>query len=217
MILEPVYLYCERLGPGLWAEPLNLAAGFGFFLSAVLIWRMAQGVAALRWMAATVLLMFLATIHMHMLPTRLSVGLTIGTILLFVVQFFYLMNRDLVGLSVRMSVVLTLLILPFAATSLPLMGLLPGGFGTIAFLPLGILLLGYPALLRAEHPRTARGVLVGSLILGAGLAVRSVDLPMCDVWPHGTQFAWKLFAALLTWHLARVYRAHVLAGADAGR
>ena len=217
MILDPVFLYCERLGPGLWAEPLNLAGSGAFLVSAVLIWRMAQGIAALRWMAALVVLIFLAGILMHLFANRLSVGLAIFTILIFVSHFFFMMNRDFVGLSGLMSGVLTALILPFIATSLPLMGLLPGGFGSIAFVPLGVLLLGYPAILRADHPKTALGLLIGSLILAAGLAVRAADMPLCDVWPHGTYFLWKLFAALLTWHLARVYRAHMLAGADGGR
>ena len=217
MILEPVFLYCERLGPGLWEEPLNLAGSCGFLLSAVLIWRMSQGVVALRWMATLVFMIFLAVIHLHLFATRLSIGLALLSILTFASYFFFIINRDFIGLSVRMSGVLTALILPFIATSLPLMGLLPGGLGSIAFLPLTIMLLGYPAILRADHPKTALGLLIGSLIFAAGLALRALDMPLCGVWPYGTHFLWKMCAALLSWQLARVYRAHMLAGAVGGR
>ena len=35
-------LYCERLGPGLWAEPVNALTNAVFFVAAWAIWRNAQ-------------------------------------------------------------------------------------------------------------------------------------------------------------------------------
>ena len=34
---EPLNLYCERLGPGLWAEPLNAVSNAAFFIAAALL------------------------------------------------------------------------------------------------------------------------------------------------------------------------------------
>ena len=39
---RPVDDYCERLGPGLWAEPLNLVTNLAFLIAAIL-WRRCRG------------------------------------------------------------------------------------------------------------------------------------------------------------------------------
>jgi hypothetical protein len=40
-MFEVVDLYCERLGPGLWAEPLNALTNASFLVAAWFSWRMA--------------------------------------------------------------------------------------------------------------------------------------------------------------------------------
>jgi len=35
-------LYCERLGPGLWAEPINASSNLTFFIAVWAIWHLAQ-------------------------------------------------------------------------------------------------------------------------------------------------------------------------------
>jgi hypothetical protein len=35
---QAVDIYCERLGPGLWAEPLNAVTNVAFFVAAWLAW-----------------------------------------------------------------------------------------------------------------------------------------------------------------------------------
>lgn len=37
-----VDLYCERLGPGLWAEPLNASSNLTFLIAAWAIWHLAD-------------------------------------------------------------------------------------------------------------------------------------------------------------------------------
>ena len=39
----PLLLYCERLGPGLWAEPLNAVSNLAFFGFAWKLWRENRG------------------------------------------------------------------------------------------------------------------------------------------------------------------------------
>ena len=35
-------VYCERVGPGLWAEPVNALTNAAFFLAGWLLWRNAR-------------------------------------------------------------------------------------------------------------------------------------------------------------------------------
>ena len=37
--MEPIYAYCERLGPGLWAEPVNALTNAAFLMAAAVTWR----------------------------------------------------------------------------------------------------------------------------------------------------------------------------------
>jgi hypothetical protein len=216
VILEPIYLYCGRTGSGLWEEPLSLVASFAFVAVAVQVWRSAGELRLLRVMAGLIFLLWPAGLWLHFLPSPLAVGADIGPILLLVLTCFYGVNRDMVGLSRSMAAVCTLLILPFAAVSLPLIALLHGAAGSAAYVPLPVLLLGYAAVLRPERPDTARGLLQAALIMVVAIVARAVDLPLCGVWPLGTHFLWILGTAVLLWYLARVYRRHMLAGLAGG-
>ena len=35
--------YCERLGPGFWAEPLNALTNLAFLIAALVMWRRTRG------------------------------------------------------------------------------------------------------------------------------------------------------------------------------
>ena len=216
MILEPIQLYCGRTGPGLLAEPLNVAASFIYLWLAVVLWRRSQQLWLLRQMAVLMALLCVAAVWLHILPSDAALAANLIVILGLVLVYFHAVNRDLVGLSPGVSVAAAAMILPFLAASLPLVALLPGAGGSAAYAVLPILLLGYAAVLRQTCPRTARGLLVAALILAVAIGFRTVDMPLCGVWPYGTHFLWILGIAALVWQLAQVYRRHMLAGPDGG-
>ncbi|MFZ1340857.1 MAG: hypothetical protein WAS26_17595 [Paracoccaceae bacterium] len=212
VILEPLYLYCERTGPGLLGEPVNFLASFAFVLVARSIWRMAEASGLLRLMAGLTFLLCPGGLYLHSLPSAAALAANLVAILALILVYFYGLNRHVVGLAPAMAVVCALLILPFAAVSLPLIGLIRGAASSAAYLALPILLLGYSAALRPEMPATARGLLVAALIMLSAIILRSIDLPLCGVWPWGTHFLWIMGAALLLWQLAHVYRQHGAVG-----
>ena len=41
-MFEAVDLYCERLGPGLWAEPINAITNAAFLIIAYFVWQLAN-------------------------------------------------------------------------------------------------------------------------------------------------------------------------------
>lgn len=217
MMFEPIRLYCERLGPGVWEEPFSLAASVSFPILALAVWRGAAGLVFLKRMAVGILGLGLAVMALHSVPSRLTLGILLAAVLSLVLGYFHAVNRDMLGMPRLMALVCTLLILPFAAVSLPLIAVLQGASSSVAFVALPVLLLGYAALLRPDHPATARGLSIGAAIMIAGLGARSLDQPLCDRLPGGTHFLWILAVAWLLWHLARVYRSHMLAARAAGR
>lgn len=217
MMLEPIHLYCERLGPGVWDEPYSLLASASFLILALAVWRGAAGLVFLKRMSVSILVLGLASMAQHAVPSRLTLVILLVAVLILVLGYFHAVNRDMLGMSRLMALVCTLLILPFAAVSLPLIGVLEGASSSLAYAALPVMLLGYAALLRPDHPATARGLSIGAAIMIAGLCARSLDRPLCDRLPSGTHFLWILAVAWLLWHLARVYRSHMLAARAAGR
>ena len=57
----PVDIYCERLGPGFWAEPLNAVTNASFLIAAFICWRMAAARGRFHGMTRA-LILILATI-----------------------------------------------------------------------------------------------------------------------------------------------------------
>ncbi len=53
--------YCERLGPGLWAEPLNALSNLSFLIAAFVAWRLLQRGAAVDG-SHKILVLLIATI-----------------------------------------------------------------------------------------------------------------------------------------------------------
>jgi hypothetical protein len=229
VMLEPIFLYCERSASGIWGEPVNLAACMGLLGVAWAVWRRAGdlpdgGAGPTTWaetfprrMALGIAALGIAAILLHSVPSRLTVGAMLVAIVALLLMYFHAVNRWIVGLSPVMALVCTLLVLPFAAVSLPLVAVDRGASSSLAFAAIPVLLLGYAVLLRPEHPDTARGLSVGAAISLLGIGARSLDAPLCDRLPMGTHFLWLLAVNWLLWHLAQVYRAHMLAARAAGR
>lgn len=131
--MELLYLYCDRSGPGLLDEPWNLTANLALLLAAVMIHRMSAGFALLQTLAALTFGLFVGSVALSLNPNYLSVGIALSAILAYVLVFFYGLNREVLGLSKRISLFCTFLILPFGAASLSLIALLPGASSSAAY------------------------------------------------------------------------------------
>ena len=206
MILEPVFLYCERIDQSLLGEPLSLAASMALLFVAVRAWHWGDRLRELRGFSVLVFLLWIGAIWLHVLPSLLAVWMNTAVILLLVVVFFYLVNRHFVGLTRAMAAGVTLLILPFLAVSLPLIGMMTGFASSSAYAPLPVLLFGYSMVLRTDHPVVARQLFLTGIVMTFGVVVRGLDLPLCDRVPVGTHFLWILTVAAVLYLICRLYR-----------
>src|SRR5919107_4572177 len=91
-------VYCERVGPGLLAEPLNAVSNISFLLAGWAAWVLAKrtgtlsaGVRVLIAIAASV---GVGSILWHTYPTMLTLVLDIVPILIFIVWFIWLYTRN---------------------------------------------------------------------------------------------------------------------------
>lgn len=208
--------YCERLGPGYWAEPLNAVTNAAFVLVAVLMWGRSAGSGGglARAMCAVLMLIGVGSYLFHTHANRLTGVLDVAPILGFILLYVFAASRDMLGLKGWQAGLCVLAFVPYAAATVPLWGLVPGLGSSAGYAPVPVLIVFYAWLMRRQ-PATARGLAVGAGVLVVSLAFRTLDQPICAAVPVGTHFLWHLLnAGMLGW-MIEVYRRHRLAASGA--
>jgi hypothetical protein len=193
-------VYCERVGPGLLAEPLNAVSNMSFLLAAWAAWVLAKrtgtlsaGVRVLIALAASV---GIGSILWHTYPTMLTLILDSVPILIFIIWFIWLYARNVIGMRAPFTVA-SVAAFPLATfLALPFSGVLHGAFvyvpGLIVTLVLGVF--------HATERRVARFILLAAAgVYLAALFFRTIDNEVCPVLPIGTHFLWHLLIGLVTY------------------
>lgn len=200
--------YCERAGPELWAEPVNLVTNLAFLVAAA---------AAARRFAATpglslrngwdiaVLIALLAAIGVgsalwHAFARPWAALADTVPILLFIGVFLASFLYRVAQLGTPAIVALFAL---FQAANFGIGGVFPPEtlngsiFYSPAWLGLALLALGLALRRAALAPRFA----ASWALFTVSLALRTVDQAVCAAFPLGTHFLWHLLNALLLYLL----------------
>lgn len=212
---EAVDGYCERLAPGLWAEPLNLASNLAFLVAAVVIWRRCAGLPEGRVLAVLTFAIFIGSSLFHALAVRWAGLADVLPIVAFILAYLFLAARDFLGLRPMLAGLATLAVIPYAVVTVPLFALIPELGSSAGYAPVPVLIFFFVFLLATRNPRLAGGLALGALILVISLGFRTLDLPFCDLWPTGTHFLWHATNALMLAWMAEVWRRHRLEGPSA--
>ncbi|MFN0115841.1 MAG: hypothetical protein ACKVPY_14310 [Paracoccaceae bacterium] len=200
--------YCERTGPGLWAEPLNAATNLAFLIAAAFAWRAARGVPVARALAGLLAAIGVGSGLFHTLAVGWAAVADVAPIGAFILAYVWAVNRRLVGVRPAAAAAVTALYLPvhaalaWALAEVPVVGVSAG------YLPVPLAILGYAAALGRRLPATARGLAAGAGMLVVSIVLRSLDGPLCGVWPMGTHFLWHLLNAAMLWWMIRVLVRH---------
>lgn len=217
--LARIDAYCERLGPGLWAEPLNAVSNLAFLIAAWVMWRRVRGqdVPYVRALIVILVLIGLLSTLWHMLARGFAGALDSVSILLFVLVYFFAANRRFFGLAPLPAGVATAAFLPYSALFAWLFSQVPFLAISAGYWPIVLLILSAAAFLRRRHPETARGLALGAAILAVSITARSLDAMLCEVWPLGTHFLWHVLNACMLGWMTEVLRRHLLAEARVRR
>ena len=192
---QAIDAYCERMGPGFWAEPVNAATNLAFLVAAAVMWRRVTGLG--RLLCAILALIGIGSFLFHTFAQPWAALADVVPILVWVLVYVFAANRDYWGLSPLPALGLTALFLPYAAATGWLFAQVPGLGGSASYAPVPLLILIYAALLRRRAPRTARGLAIGAGILILSLTFRTLDEPLCGAIPGGTHFLWHILNAIM--------------------
>jgi hypothetical protein len=192
-------IYCERLGPGIWAEPLNLLTNLAFFVAGALTLRLflqqPDRNLRRRWdLLALVLLLFAIGFGSglwHGFATRWAV-------LADVVPITLLINLFLLSFLVRVAALpwwwVLGIFLTYQGLGFGLLSVAPPDAlnGSIAYLPALMFLIGiWGWLIVRAHPLASTFGLATGLFT-VSLTFRTLDSDLCGSFPLGTHFLWHL-------------------------
>jgi hypothetical protein len=187
-------LYCERLGPGLLAEPLNAITNGAFLVAA---WRLAslarsrgQSDRGMLALAALALAIGIGSSLFHTFATGWALAADVLPILLFQLLFLLLYLRRRAGLALAPAAGLCLAFLLACLAGRGFPGVLNGSLAYAPTLAVLALLAGHQ--LRQKHSAL---LLAATGLFSLSLLLRSVDNALCPLVPIGTHLFWHLFNA----------------------
>ncbi len=210
-MLRGIDAYCERMGPGYWAEPINAVTNAVFVIAAVIMWRRSADVPLARALSVILGLIGLGSYLFH---THAQVWAAIADstpIAAFILVYLFAINRDVWGMRPWVAGGATALFVPYAVVTVPIWQAVPVLGVSAGYVSVPVLILIYAALLWRRTPALARGFVIGAAILFVSLLARSVDEMLCAHVPVGTHFWWHILNGIMLGWMIEVYRCYVSA------
>lgn len=201
-------VYCERAGPELWAEPVNLLTNLAFLVAAAAAARRfaaAPGLTLGNGWDIALLIALLAAIGVgsalwHAFARPWAALADTVPILLFISVFLASFLCRAAGLGIPAIVALFVL---FQAANFGIRGVFPPETlnGSIFYAPawLGLALMALGLALRRDP--LARRFAAAWALFTVSLVFRTVDEAVCPAFPLGTHFLWHVLNALLLYLL----------------
>ena len=191
-----VDIYCERLDPSFWAEPINAISNLSFIVAGFFLWRLRSPRSAL--MATLMILIGLGSFSFHTYANRLTGLLDVLAIALYLVAFAFLIPKQwsrsskLIQLGsvllLIVSIVLAQLLMSYLKPAIP--GLPPG-----MYLGAWLALLIYAFVTQYSNTPAARFLWMAVIVFPFSLLSRQLDMPLCDS-IGGSHWLWHLLNGL---------------------
>jgi hypothetical protein len=184
--------YCERLGPGLWAEPLNAVSNAAFLIAcAVLLVQTKQ-----RTLPVILGVVGLCSLSFHTFANGFTAALDTLSILVFVLVGVVLLARFGLRVPANRAWLAAPAFVVFAAFVDVLLGLAGRQYTLGGYLPALLGLAGFAVALRSRPLGLAAAVFAVSLTL------RTLDEPLCGSIPVGMHWAWHCLNAVVLYLVA---------------
>ena len=195
--------YCERLAPGIFAEPVNAMTNFAFMLTAALVLAR-QETRRYQISVALCVLLFaigVGSLLFHTFANQLTAIADVTPIAAFVLTYLYAANRYYLYMRKLTAAGAMLLFFPYSAlVGWGISAVFPWIGDSIAYVPIALLILGYSVFLRRRLPIVSRDLGIGFILLAVSISFRWFDEPICATVPYGTHFIWHLLnAIMLAW------------------
>ncbi len=204
------YGVCERkVQNDIYAEPLNVITGIGFFIAAFMVYLHCKNHPEVRnerkidiyIMIFLICLIGVASITFHMVPSKYTELFDIVTIVTFIHVFFYSFVVRVAGLKLFN---ITIVYLAFLGSTHMLVSQFPNAMNdSVAYLSSVVAIIFMAFYMRRKRRSAAGSYFVASIIGMVSLFFRSIDNFVCDQIPFGTHFIWHILNAFLIFILMK--------------
>lgn len=197
---EPVDIYCERLSPDFWAEPLNAISNIFFIIAAFMAFRLWQRSAARSWdlltMSGLMAVVGIGSFLFHTVATRWASLADVIPIAIFIhfglgVFLFRVMKLDLMWAMLGAFLYLVF--------GMGLQKVVPPEFfnrsGQYASAVLLLLLISIAAYIK--HVPSAKYFLGAFILFIVSLYFRSMDNAWCAMIPYGVHYMWHFLNSVV--------------------
>ncbi|MEM6306970.1 MAG: ceramidase domain-containing protein, partial [Pseudomonadota bacterium] len=205
--------YCERVDLTYWAEPFNAITNAAFIIAALIMLYRLRGTGLVGGYVLTAVLAAIGTgsylFHTH--ATNWALLADVAPIGLFILTYLYLVYTRYLNWPWWAGVLGTVAFAPYAAAMLPVLNALPFFNISNFYWTVPVLLFAFAPFVARTNRQTARGMVIGALILCMSITLRSLDMLLCDVFPIGTHIFWHILNGVMLGWMIEVYRRHCLA------
>lgn len=196
-LTHAVDIYCERVSPEFWAEPINAVSNLAFIVAAMI------GVRESRrqnwsngWIVVLCTLGFsigVGSFLFHTFAQRWAAIADVVPILLFILAYLFAASHYLFGL--RWIIAIPAAIVAFGVALLARNGVLMLASsedlnGSEGYAPALALLIGSAIILTIMKRPAARWIGAAAGVFMLSMAARIADAPVCQTFPIGTHFLW---------------------------
>ncbi|MEG4201519.1 ceramidase domain-containing protein [Microcoleus sp. Pol12A5] len=197
-------LYCERMMPGLWGEPLNAVSNISFLIAAGAIFQLARrqkkvpiGIWILITLATSI---GIGSALFHTFATPWARLLDVIPIMLFQLGFLWLYSRQVVRMKYGYAGGLLVGFFLVSNFSNKFTNVLNG---SLSYAPAFLVLLGLGVYHYQQQKREPFVLLAASGVFLLALTFRTLDRAVCPYFSTGTHFLWHLCNGILLYLSAR--------------
>lgn len=199
-----VDIYCERLGPEFWAEPINALSNLAFIIAALVGLREAR---RLGWNSGWITLLCglaccigIGSFLFHTFAQRWAGIADVVPILLFILCYLFAASHFLFGLRWPIAVPAALVAFGLALTAREGVLLIAPKEqlnGTEGYAPALALLVGSAIILAIMKKPAAKWIAAAAVTFTVSMGARIADAAVCEAFPTGTHFLWHTFNGLM--------------------
>ncbi len=197
-------LYCERLVPGFWAEPVNALTNLSFLVAALAAWHLAAARRVLSGETWSLILLIAAigigSFLFHTFATDWARIADVVPILLFQIAFLWLYGARVIGWGITGRLLSVALLWSGVSAGAHYPEPFNGSLLYAAAFTM-LLVLGGRHWVKISRERGI--LLIATAILALSLLFRSLDQSLCDTVPIGSHFLWHLLNGLVLYLLFR--------------
>lgn len=191
-------LYCERVGSGLLAEPVNAATNIAFLVAGFVLWRQYRQSEALsidiQLLIYLIIMIGIGSALFHTFATIWARVLDVVPILLFQLMFVWVYTRQVMGWSIVQAGTILTMVLAGALIGRLFPHLLNG---SLPYIPALIVLLVLGIHHWSRHKPIPLILLAATAVFSGALLFRVVDTAVCMQFPIGTHFLWHIANAVV--------------------